>query len=156
MPRNIAITGNTFERCSRCLPDPFHAGSAASLASVIATAIIGPNRTEASEPFQRVRYKGVHNITLAHNRISGWYRGPAIDLGDAADVSVYNNSISAPPPASVAMEPAIKVSDAERVALDENELVGSWNSMSQAIQVEAGSTKQVTERGNRIRRELER
>ena len=31
MPRNIAITGNTFERCSRCLPDPFHAGSAASL-----------------------------------------------------------------------------------------------------------------------------
>ena len=39
MPRNIVIRNNTFLRGSRCVPDPFHAGMAESLTSVIVSAV---------------------------------------------------------------------------------------------------------------------
>eukprot|EP01047_Picozoa_sp_COSAG01_P003435 COSAG01_NODE_102_length_26290_cov_94.760299_7_plen_141_part_00 len=57
MPRNITIKHNTFRSCSRCVPDPYHSGSASSLLSVIGSAVVGPNTSpfgSVPEPFQRV------------------------------------------------------------------------------------------------------
>jgi|UniRef100_A0A7S3B4R2 hypothetical protein len=158
MPRSIEITGNTFKRSSRCIPDPFHAGSARSLSSVIGAAVIGPNRTESDEPFQRLLLRGIHNLTISHNVIDTWFRGPAINIGDATGVSIQNNTISNPPqqlsvPLSAAsFAPAIAISDAETVAVRDNDLTGGWLSIADAIRVEANSTKRVTVVGTQLHR----
>ena len=75
MPRNIVIKNNTFIRSSRCVPDPYHAGTAPSLQSVIGMAVVGPNPVPfgtAPEPFQRVSYHGIQNISIVGNTIDTW------------------------------------------------------------------------------------
>ena len=141
MPRNIAVTSNVFERCSRCIPDPFHAGSASTLLSVIGSSVIGPNRTQGRCPFQRVNFRGLNNITITNNNISSWYHGPAINLGDTAGAVVHHNTISGPPTSITA---AVVISDAQAIRVDHNRFLGSWQSISAAVQVDINSTEGVT------------
>lgn len=129
MPRNIEVTENTFERCSRCQPDPFHAGSGRTLFAVIGAAVVGPNRTQATEPYERVRFRGVANLTIAHNRIDTWFQGPAISVGDAAGAVVRNNTILAPPDPAT-HHAAVAVSDAGDVSVVNNTFAGAWSSVS--------------------------
>ena len=150
MPRNITIAHNSFQRCSRCVPDPYHAGTGETLLSVISTAVVGPHKG-LPEPFQRVGYRGVTNVVLRDNRIDTWFRGPAISIGDAAGATVEHNTISHPPSTKVA---AIAVSDANSVAVEANTLAGDWASVGAAIRVEANSTENVTVAHNRLSHRL--
>ena len=85
MPRNITIVGNTFINASRCVPDPYHAGTAPSMLSVIGSAVVGPNTAPfgtVPEPFVRVPYHGAQNITIVNNTIDTWFRGAGVLLGE--------------------------------------------------------------------------
>ena len=151
MPRNITIVNNTFTNSTRCVPDPYHAGSAISLEGVISSAVIGPNTApfgSVPEPFVRVAYLGVSNITIAGNVFDTWCRGSAILLGETAGCHVAGNTIAGPPDAAAA---AVKVADSNSVFIEDNELLGSWTALRDAIKVQANSTENVKVKGNTLR-----
>jgi hypothetical protein len=162
MPRNISITNNSFSRCSRCVADPYHAGSSATLFSVIGSFIVGPNRTAAGgEPFQRVNFRGVRNLAISGNTIKDWFHGPAISLGDATHAIVRDNHITNTAKmersasnhgGGAAVAAAITVSDARAVEVAMNTLVGVWASLVDGIRVEENSTEGVTLYGNTLMR----
>lgn len=153
MPRNILIANNSFINSSRCVPDPYHAGTAPSLLSVIGSAVVGPNDAAfgtVPEPFARVSYLGVQNITIVGNTIDRWYRGSAILLGEAHGATVGGNTISRPPDAGSA---AVMIADSDKIVVTDNVLVGRWPSVDAAIQVVSNSTHAVTVSGNILRHE---
>ena len=165
MPRNITIRRNVFRRSSRCVPDPWHSGTSVSLLAVIGTSVIGPH-AGPPQPFQRVGYRGASNITIEENAIEGWYRGPAIALGEAHGATVRHNTISGPPaadataqaahgapaskPGAVPSGAAIAVSDAADVVVTGNVLRGAWSSLATAITVDANTTQHVTTKDNTL------
>ena len=148
MPRNILIRNNTFTRCSRCVPDPYHAGTAISLESVIAAAVVGPTPPATRfgtlpEPFVRVGYRGINNITIRANTIEKWFRGPAILLDEVAGASVQGNTIISPPEAAS----AVVIADSNDVQVSDN-VLGGWSSVPAAIRVAANSTQAVAVKRN--------
>ena len=164
MPRDILISGNSFVNCSRCVPDPYHAGTAPSLLAVIGSAVVGPSTPpfgSTPEPFRRVSYHGVQNITITGNSITNWYRGVAVLLGEVHGVAVTSNTISEPPrmPSGGARrggaEAAVVVADSDTVVVAKNIFAGGWSSVSGAhggaVQVASHSTRNINVTKNQVR-----
>jgi hypothetical protein len=126
MPRNITIVGNTFINASRCVPDPYHAGTAPSMLSVIGSAVVGPNTSPfgtVPEPFVRVAYHGAQNISIVNNTIDTWFRGAGVLLGEVSGGVVRGNTIARPPDVDA---PAVDVSDSDSIRVEDNLLIGGW------------------------------
>ena len=98
-----------------------------------------------------MQYRGVRNITIANNRIRTWYRGPAINLGDATDAKIVNNTVCRPPlegstnRSSVA---AVAVSDVRSVSVIQNVFDHFWGSASAAVSVDGKSSSRVVVANN--------
>ena len=135
MPRNITIVGNTFINASRCVPDPYHAGTAPSMLSVIGSAVVGPNTAPfgtVPEPFVRVPYHGAQNITIVNNTIDTWFRGAGVLLGELSGGVVRGNTIARPPHDVDGVDahcPAVDVSDSDSIRVEDNLLIGGWSAI---------------------------
>ena len=147
MPRRIAIHSNRFTCNSRCCPNPWHTGTATSLMSVIGMAVVGPHGGPPA-PFQRVGYRGIANISIQGNTIEGWYRGPAVRVGDARGVLLRGNHLSQPPDAAA----AVVISDTVESQVEGNHFHGQWGSLDEAIQVQNRTSKGVVVQGNTLNR----
>jgi len=158
MPRNISIVRNTILRNSRCSPNPWHTGTAASLVSVITMAVVGPHGELPPAPFQRVGYRGVDGITIENNTIDTWYRGPAIRIGETHQLWMKNNTITGPPlaPSTVGASsgsqpsPAVIIADADTIVVEHNTFAGGWKSLKETIQVQRNTTSQINISGNTL------
>jgi hypothetical protein len=136
----------------RCAVDPWHTGTAASLLGVIATAVVGPHAGPPA-PFRRLAYRGARGITITGNSIDGWFRGPAISIGNGAGATVRDNTIAHPPTSTLNGSPtgaAVAVCESEAVAVEGNAFIGPWSSVAAAVSVDASSTS-VDVRGNTLR-----
>ena len=126
---NITIVDNTFINASRCVPDPYHAGTAPSMLSVIGSAVVGPNTSPfgtVPEPFVRVAYHGAQNISIVNNTIDTWFRGAGVLLGEVSGGVVRGNTIARPPDVDA---PAVDVSDSDSIRVEDNLLIGGWSAI---------------------------